>query len=407
MILRLFAIIRLSLWSAFSRPARAGLLVATLGGGAAGVALTAGVLDGYAREMERMSFGAYARSLVISENNFVDDRFGPPRLADMARVREALGADIEAMAAWRRGLADVRAGVNQASLPVFGVQGDYLREADMPIIDGRAITEGETQSAERLCLLGLGAKYQLFGEDSAVGQRVRINGVSCDVVGVFGEANSQTAERYRQAILTPFVTAARYFEARGVTFQAGPQDLERLTVVLRPGVDRDDALFLADRTLRRAHGARMALVDPFRYADPTAPTRSLERQRNLVGRLLLAIAAVSVIVAVTGYAAATIAAIDMRRRDIALQMMSGATGRSILVQVLLEGLIFGALGALTGLMLVLVGAEFAQSVIRFPFSFSPEVAGLTLLGGLVTGALASLWPASRAASGSPVMASKA
>ena len=406
MIARALAIIRLALWSAFSRPARAALLVATLGGGAAGVALSAGVLDGYAREMERMSFGAYARSLVISENRFIEDRFGPPRLSDMARIRDALAGDIEAMAAWRRALGDVRAGSEQASLPVFGVRGDYRREADMPIVEGRALTEDETETAERVCLLGAGAKAQLFGDQDAAGRRIRINGVSCDVVGVFGEAEAQTAERYRPGVIAPFVAAARYFESGGIGFQTGPEDLDRLTVVLRAGVDRDEALMAADRTLRRAHGAAVAEVDPFVYADPAAPARALARQRDLVGRLLLAIAAVSALVAVTGYAAATIAAVDMRRRDIALQMMSGATPRSILCQVLAEGLIFGALGAAAGLAAVIAGAGLAQSVIRFPFEVSAPVAGLTLAGGVLTGVLASLWPARRAASGSPALASK-
>ncbi|MFW6413606.1 MAG: ABC transporter permease, partial [Oceanicaulis sp.] len=242
---RLVAVLRLALWSAFARPARAALLVATLAGGSAGVALTAGVLGGYARAMEEMSFGAYARSLVVSENRFVDDRFGPPRLSDIARVREALGMDVEAVAAWRTGFADTRAGRAQANLPVFGVRGDYAYEADMPIAEGRALTAEETESAQRLCLLGAGAKTALFGDEAAVGRRVRINGVSCDVVGVFGEARSQTAERYRQAVLAPFTAAARYFETPDGVFQTGPDELARMTVVLRPGTDRQAALIAA------------------------------------------------------------------------------------------------------------------------------------------------------------------
>lgn len=403
---RLILLLRLALWSAFARPARASLLIATLAGGAAGVALTAGVLSGYARAMEALSFGAYARALVISENRFVGDRFGPPRLADIARIREALGAEIEAVSAWRTGFADVRAGREQASLPIWGVRGAYAQEADMPILEGRGLTAQETESASRLCLLGAGAKTALFGGEGAVGGRVRINGVSCEVVGVFGEARSQTAERYRQAIVTPFTAAARYFEAPDSFLASGPGDIARLTVVLRRGADRQAALIAADRALRRAHGASLAEAPPFDYADPAAPSRALAQQRDLVGRLLLALAAVSIAVAVTGYAAATVAAVDMRRREIALQMMSGATGRSILGQVLAEGMVFGALGSAAGLALVAGGAVLAQTLVRFPFALSPEIAALTLAGGLLTGLLASLWPAARAASGSPALASR-
>ena len=183
---RVIAILGLALWSAFSRSARAVLLIATLSGGAAGVALTAGVLEGYARQMERLTFGAYARSLVISENAFVPDRFGPPRRSDIARLRDVIGSDIEATAAWRHAFADVRANTEQASLPILGVDGDYRREADMPIVSGRALTVEETRTAQRLCMLGAGAAAMLFPNDAAVGARLRISGVSCEVVVVFG-----------------------------------------------------------------------------------------------------------------------------------------------------------------------------------------------------------------------------
>lgn len=403
---RLAAILRLAIWSAFSRPARAALLIATLAGGAAGVTLTAGVLSGYARAMEAMSFGAYARALVISENRFVDDRFGPPRLSDIPRLREALAGDVEAVAAWRTSFADTRVGRAQASLPVWGVRGDYRFEADMNIAEGRGLTLEETESAQRLCMFGAGAKTALFEDETAVGRRVRIGGVSCEVVGVFGEAETRTAERYRQAIFAPFTATARYFEPAGAPFGGGPDEIARLTVILQPGAERQTALIAADRTLRRSHGAPLSVAPPFVYADPDAPARSLARQRDLVSRLLFAVAAVAITVAVTGYAAATVAAVDMRRRDIALQLMSGATGRSILAQVLCEGMIFGLIGAAAGLVAVAAGSSLAQHLVQFPFALDWKSAGLTMAGGAVTGLLASLWPAARAASGSPVLASR-
>lgn len=404
---RALGLLGLALWAAFSRPARAGLLIATLAGGVAGVTLTLGVLSGYAAQLEAITFGSYARSLVINENSFVPDRFGRPRLADIPRLGDALGADMESHTAWRQTIADVRAGRNQANLPTFGVMGDYRGQADMPLAAGRLITVEESESAQRLCLLGAGAKRQLFEADDAVGRSIRLNGVSCEVVGVFGEAENQMAERYRQAVLTPFIAASRYFENDGLrAIGPGPQEADPLVITLREGVDRDAALITADRALRRAHGASQTNVSPFQYADPDAPLRALSRQRDLVARLLMAIAAVSVLVAGAGYAAASIAAVETRRREIALQMMSGATGRSILAQILVEGALLGAVGALAGLILVASGAQLAQLVARFPFALDPWVALGSVAGGAFIGIGASVWPAVRAASGSPVLAAR-
>ncbi|MCC5996464.1 MAG: ABC transporter permease [Oceanicaulis sp.] len=405
--MRFIALVHLALWSAFSRPMRAALMCATLAGGAAGVTLTAGVLQGYARAMEALTFGAYARSLVISENSFVEDRFGPPRLADIGHIREALGEEVEAHAAWRRSAGDVRSGRHQAALQVYGVTGAFHHEADMPVAQGRALTAEETGSAQRVCMLGPGA-YRMLFPDGGEAQSIRINGVSCAVTGVFGEPRSQLAERYRSAVLTPFTAAARYFETPDqFGFQTLAHETERLTIVLRHGADREAALISADRALRRAHGASQANISPFVYADPAAPAEALARQRDLIARLLISIALVSVAVAVTGYAAASMAAVEMQKRDIALMMMSGATGRTIMVQVLLEGAILGMVGGVAGIAAVAGIAVLAQTLVGFPFVLDGRIAALVLAGGALTGLAASLGPARRAAAGSPALNARA
>lgn len=401
--LRLLALLHLAFWSAFSRPMRTTLMVATLAGGSAGVTLTAGVLQGYSIAMEALTFGAYSRSLVVSENTFVQDRFGPPRLSDIGHIREALGDHVQAHAAWRRSRADVRAGGRQAALQLYGVTGAFHHEADLPVTQGRALSQAQTQSAQRVCMLGPGARRLLFPEDSPA-ETVRINGVNCTVVAVLGNPQSQLAERYRNAIIAPFAATARYFETPdSFELQPAPHEAERLTIILRRGVDRQGALVKADRALRRSHGASQANIAPFVYADPAAPAEALARQRSLIARLLAAIASVSVVVAITGYAAAAMAAVEMQKREIALMMMSGATGRGILVQVLLEGLILGAMGGALGLACVSGVALLAQTVTAIPFALNLQVAGLIVLAGAATGLSASFIPARRAASGSPAL----
>ncbi len=405
--MRLLTLLQLAVWSAFSRPMRTALMIATLAGGAAGVTLTAGVLQGYATAMEALTFGAYSRSLVISENAFVEDRFGPPRLSDVENIREALGQRVEGHAAWRRARSDVRAGRHQATLQVHGVIGSFEHEVDMLLSQGRSFSASETASALRICMLGPGASRMLF-PDGEEPETIRINGVNCSVIGVFGEPQSQLAERYRNAIIAPFGAVARYFELPDRSgMQPAPHEAERLTVILHRGVDRNEALVDADRALRRAHGSSQANVAPFVYADPAAPAQALARQRDLIARLLVSIAIVSVLVAVTGYAAASMAAVEMQKREIALMMMSGATGRSILGQVLLEGLILGVAGGGVGVAVVAGVALIAGRVTAFPFELSGTVAAMVLIAGAMTGLLASLGPARRAAAGSPALNARA
>jgi putative ABC transport system permease protein len=106
--MRLVQNIALALGVICARPARSALMALTLGAGAGAATLVAAVLGGYGAQMERMVFGAYARSLVITENRLVPDRFGAPRRSDLDRLLEDLGVPVDGAAAWRNDRAEVR-----------------------------------------------------------------------------------------------------------------------------------------------------------------------------------------------------------------------------------------------------------------------------------------------------------
>lgn len=394
----------LAVWGIASRPLRSVLMALTLGAGAGAVALAAAILAGYGAQIERMAFGAYARSLVITENWSAPNRYGPPRLSDLTRLEEEFEGRMQASAAWRYSRVDALAGAERAEIFVYGAMGDYRREADMPLVSGRLLTAEEMSGAERVCLIGDQAARTLWPRTpDPVGQSVRLNGIACEIVGVFGPAETQTADRYSEAVIAPFMAAARYFQSQS---RLGPNEADQLTLVLRDRSMTRQGRVDADRVMRRAHGAPLSQAPPFRYADPAAPARAMERQRDLLSRLLISIASISMAAAIVGYGAATLAAADMRRRDIALQMACGAYGSDILAQFLLESLLLGLAGAVIGGVLAIAVGLTVSSVWGLPVAFDPLVAALALAAGLGAGLLAGLAPARRAAGAPPAMAVK-
>ncbi|MEQ8434840.1 MAG: ABC transporter permease [Oceanicaulis sp.] len=405
--MRLTDTLALAVWSLGSRPVRSALLVLTLAAGVAAVSLAAAVTNGYARELERIAFGAYARSLVITENWASQDRFGPPRVNDLEDLREALGDQIEGAAVWREDIAGARGEREISEVRVYGVTGDYRFEAAMALAAGRHLTREELDGAEPLCLLGDRAARDLFPEhapEALPGRTVRLAGVPCEIAGVFKAPDTRTADLYSEAVIAPFLAAGRYFQ-RGTSL--APNEASRLTVILR---DRDlvhAARTAADRTLRRAHGAPLSGPAPFRYADPAAGARAMERQGRLLSRLLYAVAVITLAASVIGYAAATHSSIDMRRRDIALQMACGAAAGDVSLQILGESLLLGCLGAVLGASLAALAAPVSQSVLGAPAVFDVGVAAAALGVGMGAGALAGLWPARRAAAAPPAAAMRA
>mgnify|MGYP002620267314 CR=1 FL=1 len=392
-----FSLLALAVMALRARPLRAFLMALTLGSGTAAVSLAAAVLAGYSQQIEGMAFGAYARSLVVSENWSSPRRTGPPTLADIGRLREALGARIEAVAAWRITRADMRLGTQAREMTLYGVLGDYRHEADMALAEGRLLTPDEVEGASRLCLLGSAAARELFRfERQRVGAQVRINGIACEVVGIFDVPMSRTADRYDEAVIVPFRAAMRYFEA-GAS-RLAPNEADQVTVILRDRRMVRPSLEDADRVLRRARGSPLTQLPPFRFSDPSAPAQAIQRQRDSAAGLLVIVAAISLIAALVGYAASTLSNVEMRRRDIALQMSAGAGGFDILSQIVLESVLLGLAGAVLGAVVSWGAGQVLQSGFGVPAVYDVQVAALTgavgLLAGLVAGAVPA-WKASR------------
>lgn len=391
-----------ALFNIVQNPVRSIFMAATLGAGAAAACLSTAILDGFGAEVERMAFGAYARSIVISENRVFQDRFGAARLSDLEKLTTALGEGLEGSAVWRQSRAVAARGAEQIELDIYGVRGDYRFEADMALASGRFLTDEDLQGAGRICMLGAAAATRLFGSDTQlIESSIRLNGVNCQVVGVFQPADTRTAERFTNAVLVPFDAAGRYFET---TARLSPIEVDQMTLVFH---DREAARLArpqVDHILRRAHGAPLSQNAPFSFADPAAPTRAVVRQRTLLESLLWSVAAVTLIGAAIGYAGFTSTTVDMRRRDIALQISAGATRGDILIQYWLESMIIGGAGGAMGLLVGFLAAQALGQLADIPISIQPGFALVALLSGAGAGAVAGLWPARRAASAPPALA---
>ena len=362
--------------------------------------LATGIIAGFGSEIERLSFGAYARSLIITPNYMAADQARYSRLSDLDRLIEGLGEDeIEGTAAWRSAYqVPVSARGNRADLPVFGVRGDYQFEADMDMAQGRPLSPTDLDSARRVCLLSVDSANALFPQGRASGQTIRVDGVNCHVQGVFERGDTVVAARFSNAIIAPFDAAARYFMPVDML---APNEASRLTIVLRDQDSLHWARVRADRLLRRQHGVPLSQPPPFVFADPAAPTAAMEQQRDLLSRLLTAIAATAMLAAIIGYGGANWTLAELRRRNIGLQMTLGASSSDIFLQFTLESLFLGTGGGLIGVAFALLLGQAASDWMGWPAEFDLSIILGAVFLGAIAGAIAGTAAAGRAAATLP------
>jgi len=338
---------------------------------------------------------------VVRENLLVQDRHGPPTLADQAALAQDVDG-VDGTAAWRVGRAATRADGEIVSLSVFGVVGDYRAELDTPLVEGRWLTQEETAGYDRVCLLGLEAGEKL--EDAGrVGRRIRLNGVDCEIVGILGEPRSRPANRYLEGVVAPFRAVERYFlDDDGV----GPGEAQWLTVLMKSEADMRKAEMRADLLLRKRRGAPLSSPSPFAYGDDAGARREMSEQRDLIARLLLAVAALTLAASLTAFAGISAAAMTSRRREIALRMAMGASEGDVQRQVLLEHGGIGLVGGLAGLALGLTLGGAAAGVWGWPFAPNPLIAALAVGLGVAVGLVIGGFLARRAATLPPSLAAR-
>ena len=178
---------------------------------------------------------------------WADRRTGALRPMDLAHLEEQV-PELERINV-RLG-AEVDTPGEHGQTEVYGVYGDFRREASAPLAAGRHITDDEANTSRRICVLGDYAARRFFPDDVAVGRPIRINGVSCEVVGVLGEPQNrdETAELLQKSHLAADALSSNAPQAHGNATQAIvglSGKLEKLTgrkIMLAPQVTEADEL---------------------------------------------------------------------------------------------------------------------------------------------------------------------
>lgn len=266
---------------------------------------------------------------------------------------------------------------------------DYFQVLGQPLVAGRGFTEQEIRDEAPVWVLGEATARRLFGDEEAVGRRVRFSGSETwhTVVGV-----------------------ARDVRLNG--FSVFEDDLQ-----LYGPLDPSSSYVLIVRTT----GDATTLVDPIRQLaagiDPDVPVRrvatvasmmrgSVARQRFIMV-LLVVFAGVAAVLAAIGLYGVLSSLVGRRTREIGIRMSLGADPGAILGMVLRQGAGATVLGLAAGLGIALAGARIIASQLYGVGRFDPLTYGVTAALLVAIALLAAWLPARRAASVDPVEAMRA
>jgi len=315
--------------------------------------------------------------------------------------------DAEAIAREVGGIAAVAPGASQPmtaiygnrnwSTTVTGSDNNYFPVGNWNLAQGREFSASELRAGAAVCILGDAVRKELFGSQEALGEKLRLNKLSCQVIGLL-EAKGQSAGGRDQDDLV--VIPLRTFWRR----VAGNQDVQMIYVSAREGastskVQRDIELLMRER--RRIAASE---DDDFNVRDMKEIAEALTGTTKVLTTLLGAVAAVSLLVGGIGIMNIMLVSVTERTREIGIRLAIGALEREVLLQFLVEAVVLSSFGGLLGILLA-VGTTYGLSTLMgMPPQLDAGIMLLAFLFSAAVGVIFGFFPARKAARQDPIEA---
>jgi putative ABC transport system permease protein len=231
---------------------------------------------------------------------------------------------------------DTRTFTNLFLTGVFPV---YERIRHFDVASGRGLSDQDQLERARIAVIGDEAKRRLFSGESAVGQNIRINGMTFQVVGVYQRKVQSGDNNDNSMVVIPFSTMGDLYDTQYITgmfMDYEGQDHEQIARVVRT--------VLAGHHNFRPDDNRAVFIADFKrdFDEFTVVTTALKVLLAFIGALTLGIGGI-------GLMNIMLVSVQQRTREIGVEKALGAHKLHILFQFLAEALTITFIGGLAGI----------------------------------------------------------
>ncbi len=321
----------------------------------------------------------------------------PPFTLEDAGAIENEITGVRAVAPSANTMAQAIYGNSNWSTQVTGTTDKFLDVRDWTLASGRNFSDSEMRAGAAVCLVGDTVKQELFGSEDPIGSSIRLQKLSCQVIGLLSaKGQSGFGQNQDDIVVVPLRTLQRRM--------AGNSDVNSILVSARDGVSTEKLQADLERLLRERRKLRDGADNDFIVRDLKEVSSAFANSSRVLTALLGAVAAVSLIVGGVGIMNIMLVSVTERTREIGTRLAVGAMARDVLLQFLVEAVTLAAFGGIIGIALGLGAAALATSAFKVPFVLNPGIVMLSFAFSAAVGIVFGFFPARRAAQLDPIEA---
>jgi putative ABC transport system permease protein len=372
---------------------------------------TLGMIIGVASVISMISIGEGARQQTLStiekfgtniitikpgrkKNRHVSsDMVKTLKLSDAEAIEKSIPL-ITGVAAQVYRSAQLKYGSKNTNTTVRGTGEKYLKLSNFTIERGRYFNKEEVQSVRKVAVIGSTVVKNLFGDISAIGKEIKVDGNNYLVIGSTEQKGALSWFDPDDQIFIPVTTAQKRLfgihHIQSIDVQA--KKMEDLEVIKKD----------IDSLLRIRHGIRKTEDSDFHVQNSSQWLNSWGDAAKTFTYLLGGIAAISLLVGGIGIMNIMLVSITERTKEIGIRIAIGAKKSEIMEQFLIESVLISFIGGGLGILLGIIISRTVSKIGGWDTIVSTQSIILAFGFSVAIGIFFGFYPARKAANLNPI-----
>jgi len=319
----------------------------------------------------------------------------PFKEADVDAVREQVAGVSAVAGEVNRNVTAFHNGQDWAS-QVEGVSNAFMDARNIGMAEGRRFTAADEEGGANVCIIGPTVQEEIFVPDvSPVGEQMRLDNVSCIVVGVFASrgqgGNNQDDDN---SVFMPLKTVQRRF--------TGDDTIGYMVISYDAAYDSANIQKALVDLMRERRVLQEDQENDFNIIDTAQVNEAVGTAVGLLTVMVAAIAGISLLVGGIGIMNIMLVSVTERTREIGIRLAIGALAREVQLQFLTEAVVLCCFGGMVGIGLAFGLSIGLAKVVDVPFVFDPAINAISFVFSAAMGIMFGYYPARRASKLDPI-----